>query len=118
MVIGQYGCSGKTNLGAVATKPLGTSIHSGTWVGETNGAQMTLSLSKTGKFQVVVKGGHWRSVVRGTAQLKSSNILLHATDFDGKPASKGYEKMPSTFTYSPDWERLTSPEGLSLVKRI
>jgi hypothetical protein len=101
----------------VVAEPV-ASIASGTWAGQTRGAEVTLSLSKDGRFQTVFRGGKYRSVVRGRAKLQESALLLEATEFNGKPADSKSQEMPVKFTFTPEWTTLTSSDGLTLKRKI
>lgn len=112
------GCGAKADLTATKTpgqKP--AQVAKGTWAGENKGSSVTLSL-QDGRFQAVFKGGDWRSVVKGTTKVDDSAVLLEASEFNGKPATKANEKMPAKFMYSPDWSVLTSEDGLSLQRKL
>jgi hypothetical protein len=113
-----FGCgAGKE---AAMTQPSAgpAKIESGTWQGSKGNATITLSLAADGRFQVVFRGGDYRSVVKGEASVSNSTLELHAKDFEGRqPVTKG-ETAPIRFKISGDWQSLEAENGIQLMRKI
>ncbi len=113
-----YGCGSKKVEEPVAIKPPTPEFQAGTWVGKSNAAEVTFSLAKDGRFQTVFRGGNYRSVVKGVAQIKDSSILLEPKELDGKPPKNPAELRTSKMTFDPEWKVLTTEQGLRLERKI
>lgn len=113
------GCASQpTEITEQSGRPAVGAIRAGTWQGSKGEAQITLSLSNAGKFQVVFKGGKYRSVVKGKAAIKGEKLVLTATDFEGRAPQTPQEKKPIEFGIGDDWQTIVSPEGMRLSRKI
>lgn len=87
-------------------------------MGKAGEAEITISLSKDGRFQTVFRGGKYRSVVKGTAHIEGNGVQLAPKELDGKPAKNPADLKPKRLTFDSDWKTLTTDEGLALKRRI
>ena len=111
------GCGSK-KVEPAAVQPPVPEFRAGTWVGRSNAAEVTFSLSKDGRFQTVFRGGKYRSVVKGVSQIEGSDILLEPKELDGKPPKNPAELRTTKMTFDAEWNVLTTEQGLKLERKI
>lgn len=119
LAIAISGCGSKKGSEPEASRvaPKAT-IQAGTWAGKKGAAEVTVSLSKDGRFQTVFRGGSYRSVVKGTATISESLILLEAKELDGKPAKNPADLKTTKLHFNAEWSILTTEDGIALKRKI
>jgi hypothetical protein len=118
LAIALSGCGRGVNPESSGTKAASGGLVPGTWSGLKDGAEITLSISKDGRFQTVFRGGDFRSVVKGRAKIVDEQVVLEATEFDGRPPASHSEKLPIKFQVSDQWSNLVSEDGVRLGRKI
>ena len=115
---GIWGCGSNPapQSSAVTANPI--ALVPGTWSGQKDGAEITVSISKDGRFQTVFRGGEFRSVVKGRARIVEQHVVLEAVEFDGRPATSQSEKEPIRFQIDDRWSNLVSEDGVRLGRKI
>lgn len=118
MATGIWGCRSSPAAQSSAVTANSTALVPGTWSGQKDGAEITLSISKDGRFQTVFRGGDFRSVVKGRARIVEQHVVLEAAEFDGRPATSQSEKAPIKFQIADRWSNLVSEDGVRLGRKI
>lgn len=114
-----FGCGSRKVDVPEASKPAVTAkLEAGTWSGKVEQAELTVSLSKDGRFQMVFRGGKFRSVVKGTATIHESTLNLNPTELDGSPVADSNKFETTKLQFSSDWSKLTTDTGASLLRKI
>jgi len=115
---GIWGCGSDPAPKSSAVKANPIALVPGTWSGQKDGAEITVSISKDGRFQTIFRGGDFRSVVKGRVKIVEQHLVLEAAEFDGRPATSQSEKVPIKFQIDDRWSNLVSEDGVRLGRKI